>query len=108
MKIENKSGLHPLGRAVLVIPHEPEIKKSAIALPQQVQERLQTLEARAIVLEIGPLAWEDESVPRAAVGDVVLTSKLAGYMAKGPKDGKTYRLVNANDIFCRLEEDYSG
>lgn len=102
--MKNESGLHPLGRAVLVEPYEPEIKKSMIVMPDTVKERSAMVETRAIVLEIGPTAWDDEKVPRAAVGDKVLLSKFAGVVAVGIKDGKRYRLVNDIDIFCRLEE----
>ena len=100
----NPSGLKPVGRAVLVEPYEPEIKKSMLALPPSVKERTSMVETRAIILDIGPAAWEDESTPRAKIGDKVLISKFAGVMAVGIKDGKQYRIVNDRDIFCRLEE----
>lgn len=101
----NKSGLKPLGHAVLILPYEPEIKKSLIELPDAVKERTMMVETRATVLEIGPAAWEDEKVPRAQVGDKVLISKFAGVMAKGTADGKTYRLVNDRDIFAGIVEE---
>ena len=100
----NESGLIPLGRAVLVEPYEPEVKKSMIELPKAVKERTSMVETRATVVAIGPAAWEDESSPRAVVGDKVLISKFAGVMADGIKDGKSYRIVNDRDIYCRLEE----
>jgi co-chaperonin GroES (HSP10) len=100
----NKSGLKPLGRAVLVEPYEPEVKKSMIELPAAVKERTSMVETRAIVIEVGPAAWEDESSPRATAGDKVLISKFAGVMAIGIKDSKPYRIVNDRDIYCRLEE----
>lgn len=100
----NKSGLHPLGHAVLVEPYEPELKKSMIVMPDTVKERTAMVETRAIVVEVGPLAWEEEKVPRAKVGDKVLISKFSGVMAKGTLDEKPYRLVNDRDIYCRIEE----
>lgn len=104
----NTSGLKPLGRAVLVEPYEPEIKKSMIVMPDTVKERTAMVETRAIVVEVGPAAWDDEKVPRALPGDKVLISKFAGVMAKGISDGKAYRLVNDRDIFCRLEGEDNG
>lgn len=101
----NKSGLKPLGRAVLVEPYEPEVKKSVIELPETVRERTAMVETRAVVLDVGPAAWDDERTPRAMVGDKVLISKFAGVMVKGITDGKTYRLVNDRDIFCRIEDE---
>lgn len=98
----NNSGLKPLGRAVLLEPYEPEVKKSLIELPDSVRERSMMVETRAIVLDIGPAAWDDEKEPRAAVGDKVLISKFAGILAKGTADGKTYRVVNDIDIYMKI------
>lgn len=101
----NRSGLRPLGRAVLVEPYEKELNQTTIAVPSTVRERTQMVETRAIVIEIGPSAWDDEKQPRASVGDRVLISRFAGAMAKGTADGKTYRLVNDIDIYCQIEVD---
>jgi co-chaperonin GroES (HSP10) len=98
----NKSGLKPLGRAVLVQPYEPEKKASLIELPETVKERTVMVEQRAVVIEAGPAAWEDESEPRAKPGDKVLITKYAGHMCEGTADGKLYRLVNDRDVFCRI------
>jgi co-chaperonin GroES (HSP10) len=101
----NKSGLKPLGRAVLVEPYEKELSRTTIAVPDTVRERTQMVETRAIVIEAGPAAWDDEPVPRAQPGDRVLISRFSGSMAKGTADGKTYRLVNDTDIYCQIEVD---
>lgn len=98
----NKSGLYPLGVAVLVEPYEPEVEKSALYIPPTVQERTRAVETRAIVVAIGPEAWKDESAPRARLGDKVLISRFSGVMAIGVNDGKYYRIVNDRDIFCKL------
>jgi len=99
------SGLKPLGNAVLVEPYEPEFNQSVIAIPDTVRERTLMNEMRGVVLAVGPTCWADEPEPRALVGDRVLISKWAGVIVKGPKDGKMYRLCNADDIFCGLEGD---
>lgn len=101
--MENKSGLRPLGRAVLIEPYEPELKKSVIVMPESVAERSTMVETRAVVVEVGPQAWDDEKVPRAKPGDKVLISKFAGAIANGTADGKKYRLVNDRDIYCAIE-----
>lgn len=103
----NPSGLHPLGRAVLVRPYEPQKKASLIALPETVKERTLMVETRAVVIEIGPEAWVDEKHPRADIGDHVLISKFAGVMAVGVKDGKSYRMCNDNDIYCAIDPEAS-
>lgn len=99
----NSSGVRPLGRAVLVKPYNPERKEGMIVLPDSALERDQMIEARAVVVEVGPHAWIDEPSPRAKAGDKVLVSKFAGYMVRGTADNEQYRLVNDRDIFAAIE-----
>lgn len=101
--MENTSGLTPLGRAVLIEPFEPEIRQGLIELPASVKAQMTMLEQRAVVVEAGECAWDDEKSPRAKPGDVVIVTKFAGYIAQGPADGKQYRLVNDRDIFARID-----
>ena len=101
----NTSGLEPLGRAVLVRMVElEEMKATTIVIPDHVLRNSSVMEQRAEVVAVGTEAWVDERAPRARVGDKVIVTKLAGYVAVGPKDGKLYRLCNDRDIFCRIEE----
>lgn len=105
--MENLSGLVPLGRAVLVKMVELEdiqMKNSRIQIPEHIRRQSSVMEQRAQVVAIGESAWEDEKAPRAKVGDKVIVTKMAGYVAQGPKDQQLYRLVNDRDIFCRIEE----
>lgn len=96
-------GLSPLGRAVLIQPYEPERLSSLLVIPDEVQNRHQMIEQRAIVIDVGASAWCDESEPRAKPGDKVLVARYAGFMAQGTSDGKTYRFVNDKDIFAAIE-----
>jgi co-chaperonin GroES (HSP10) len=98
----NESGLEPLGVAVLIKQYEPERKGGLIEIPDVVKGRMSMVEDRAVVIAVGPAAWHDEPVPRAKVGDKVLVSKFSGYLAKGPADEQTYRIVNDRDIFCAI------
>ena len=100
----NRSGLSPRGRAVLVEPYEPEVKQGMLVIPDAYKQRGAMIEQRAVVVDIGPDAWKDET-PRAVVGEKVLVSKFSGYMAIGPADGKQYRIVNCNDIFAGITEE---
>lgn len=103
--MENKSGLEPRGVAVLIKAYEPERRHALIALPPDVQGRMSMVDNRAVVIAVGPSAWHDEPQPRAQVGDRVLVTKFAGFMAKGPADGEMYRLVNDRDIFCAITHE---
>lgn len=101
--MQNKSGIKPLGRAVLVKPYEPEKASSIIELPDFVKERDVMIEQRAQIVDLGPLAWHTEPVPRAKIGDKVMVSKFAGVLVQGTADGEQYRLINDNDIFAAIE-----
>lgn len=103
-KVLNPSGLHPAGLAVLVEPYEPEIKRSALVMPDNVKERTAMVEIRARVIEVGPEAWRDERQPRAVPGDIVFITRYAGILAKGIRDGKWYRLINDADVFCVCDD----
>ena len=90
-----------------------------IELPAGVETRMAMVDNRAVVIAIGDAAWDDEgrwerflfffrrwvSIARAKIGDKVLVTKFAGFMAEGPADGKQYRLVNDRDIFCAITNE---
>src|SRR5690606_25890577 len=101
----NESGVKPLGRAVLVKPYTPERREGMIIITEDILQRDQMVEQRAIVIEVGKFAWHDEPEPRALAGQKVLVSKFAGYMVKGTADGEQYRLVNDRDIFAAIEQE---
>lgn len=101
----NESGLEPRGVAVLIEAYEPERKGALIEIPDQVQRQMSIVDQRALVIAVGPHAWFDEGGPRAIPGEKVLVTKYAGMMAKGPKDGRQYRLVNDRDIFCVITDE---
>src|SRR5208337_2032286 len=101
----NHSGLEPSGRAVLVKPYQPEITKGVIIIPDTVKEGHQMREVRGTVIAVGPEAWKDETCPRAEPGDKVLVSQWVGVILQGTADGEFYRMVNAEDIYCRITEE---
>lgn len=104
--MENTSGLKPLGRAVLVKPYEPERKESLIVIPETVQERNAAVDCRAVVVEVGAACWPDEP-HRAAPGDKVFISRMAGFTARGTADDQLYRFVNDRDIFAAITKENS-
>ena len=99
--MENKSGLVPLGLAVLIKPYEAKKLSTIIHIPDEAAKNMTLLEQKAVVVEVGSSAWHNEPTPRAAAGDHVIVTKFAGYMAVGD-DGEQYRLVNDRDIFARV------
>ena len=101
----NTSGFEPQGHAVLVIPYEPELRKTTLIVPPSAEERNTMVETRAIVIAVGGEAWKDEKSPRAEVGDKIMMTRFAGVLAIGPADGKRYRLINDRDIFCKITKE---
>lgn len=100
----NGSGLKPLGRAVLIEEYAPEVRASVIAIPDNVQGKMAMVEQRAVVVEVGPACWPDEPA-RAQPGDKVFVAKFSGFMCRGTKDGRPYRVVNDRDIFLAITEE---
>lgn len=102
--MHEESGLKPLGVAVLCVSYDPDAEKRTIIIPESAEKGMKSLEQRAVVVAVGDLAWKDEPTPRAVVGDKVLLANYSGILVVGPKDGKTYRMVNDRDIYCAFEE----
>ena len=101
----NPSGLRPLGRAVLLEPYDPETKKSILIIPESAKEGRQMREIRGIVLAVGPECWVDAREARARPGDKVMVSRFCGVILTGPADGRTYRMVNDEDIYCAIDKE---
>lgn len=99
----NTSGLRALGRAVLIEDYQPEVEGSVIEIPDLVKTKMQMVEQRAKVVDIGPEAWADERSPRAKVGDHVFVTKYSGFLTVSPIDGRSYRFINDRDIFAGIE-----
>lgn len=104
MSNENKSGLKPLGRAVLLRPYEAAVQSTLIQIPDSVQERYGLLDMRAVVVAVGDNCWPDEPA-RAKPGDRVLVAKMAGTFVQGTLDNVQYRVVNDRDIFMAIEQE---
>lgn len=106
---ENTSRLHPVGRAILVKPYKPAKKDSLIYIPDDVETKMQTVDQRAIVVEVGPAAFAEEIEagygPRCKPGDHVMIAAYAGFMARGITDDVQYRYVNDRDVFAQIESD---
>lgn len=100
----HKSGLEPLGHAVLVEMYDPAEASRSLIIPESVKQGMKSIETRAVIVAVGDLAWSDEPKPRALEGDKVLLANFSGVLVTGPKDGKTYRMVNDRDIYCKFEE----
>lgn len=104
--ITNESGLEPSGQAILCVPYMPELTDSVMTIPDHVMAMELMREMRGTVIELGEDAYKGVSA-RCKPGDNVLISKFCGVIVKGPLDNKYYRLINCDDVFCRLKGDIS-
>lgn len=104
--ITNESGLEPSGQAILCVPYMPELTESLMQIPDHVMAMELMREMRGTVIELGEDAYKGVSA-RCKPGDNVLISKFCGVIVKGPLDNKYYRLINCDDVFCRLKGDIS-
>lgn len=100
----NKSGIKAVGWTVLVEPAEVEKKsESGIILHAPTEEdRIQLAQCFGQVVDIGPIAWADEGVPRCKIGDKIIFRRYAGEQFDGD-DGVKYRLMNDKDIMAIKE-----
>lgn len=101
----NSSGLHPLGRAVLIWPLETGLKTTKIQLPATVKERQMVLDTVGWVVEMGTDCDQDSGGLRCKVGDPVIVAALSGSMREG-KDGVIYRFVRHLDVYGLVDLDH--
>ena len=103
--MSNKSGIHPIGDRVLIVPEEiEETTESGIiinTLDAAAKEQLAQVFGR--VVEVGPDCWPDKFQKPVLINDRVIFGKYAGMIFKG-LDGVEYRILRAEMIHSKVEE----
>ncbi len=101
--MENKSGIHPKGHRVLILPDPvEEVSESGIVLSVgQTADRERLAQLRGTIVELGSTAWHDQPVPWAEVGDHIIFGKYSGLIYKGD-DGLEYRIINDLDVVATV------
>lgn len=102
--MENKSGLHPTGRTVLVLLQEVPTSHGSIALHESTVEKDRLAQIHATLVEVGPLAWLKEPQARVETGSRVVIKRYAGEYVTGV-DGIKYRIINDTDIYAIRDFD---
>lgn len=101
--IENTSGIHPRGWALLVKPLEiEETTQGGIVIAQRTLDKEQAAQAQGVLIEKGSFAWNDEQEPRAEIGEMVVFSRYKGEVLTG-NDGCTYRIINDKDVIAVID-----
>jgi len=103
--MSNESGIHPVGHRVLVLPEQVEEKtESGIILHTSSQkDREEMAQVKALVIELGTTAYNDQDSKWCVAGDRVVIGKYSGLLYKG-KDEKSYRIINDLDIVAMIEQ----
>lgn len=105
---EEASGLIPLGHAVLLKMRDLRLPGGKIFVPDGVRESGAAIDQFGTVVAVGSECWRDEAKPRAVPGDVVVVTKFAGWVTRGPGDQELYRMVNDRDVFCKVKAEVAN
>ena len=102
---ENTSGIVPCGHRILVRTFQTQRKtEGGIVIPENIADRKDKAEVKAVLLDYGPTAWKDKGLgetPWAERGDVVIIGKNEGVFVTGV-DGIEYRLLNDEGVQARI------
>lgn len=97
--MENKSGLHPTGRTVLVLLDPVLEKHGEVVMPESVVEKDRLAQVYATLIATGPLAWEKDPKAAVSLGSLVVIKRYAGEYLTG-MDKVKYRIINDTDIYA--------
>lgn len=106
----NASGFEPLDLRVLVLPDPiEETTSGGIIIPLAKAERDKFAQQLGTLIAVGENAWEEATgrspnFHKPQPGDRILFSKYGGVVIDG-KDGKEYRVMNDEDVVCRVSEE---
>lgn len=124
--MKNESGITPSGNRVLVKPDDIEKKTSGgIIIPDTTADQHMLSQSIGTLIAVGPDSWQHVtetvyelvdgsmkpvrkmvrgySEPFAKPGDRVAFAKFGGLQVEG-EDGKVYRILNDEDVTCRVTE----
>ncbi len=99
----------PCGHRVLVKPDEvEEIQRGVLYIPASAREKQQYAQTFGTIVAIGLTAWKgfDEGEPWAKVGDRVSYAKYGGYLLEDPETKEQFRVLNDEDIVCKISGAY--
>ena len=101
------SGIRPVEFNVLVKQDPIETKtRMGLVLPDEVIERQKHAQTRGVIVEISPLAFNEDVWPagmdKPKPGDRIAFARHAGTFIEG-NDGEEYRIVKDKDVVALIE-----
>ncbi len=105
--MSHSHGINPAGHRVLVLPDVIETTtKSGIITTTATQEfREQLAQVDGIVVAMGNTCYDRQPTPWCKVGDRIIFGKYSGIIREG-NDGKSYRIINDEDVVGTVEEKH--
>lgn len=107
----NTSGVHPIGKRVLVLMDEaPEKTSGGIHMTNDMVERMSLASESGAIFEMGAEAFTRHSDGTAwqgvkpKLGERVYVEKYAGLLCQG-KDGRKYRVMEDSCIGAVFEQE---
>uniref|UniRef100_A0A6M3LG99 Putative chaperonin n=1 Tax=viral metagenome TaxID=1070528 RepID=A0A6M3LG99_9ZZZZ len=96
----NKSGTLPTFDRILIYPLEVEEKtKGGIYIPEVLKDKEQMGQRKAILVDVGPLAFDGWKDRIPVSGDTILLSAYPGIVTKGD-DGLDYKLCLDSEVIA--------
>ena len=98
---------HPTGWRISLLPYRgARVSKGGIAIAEETQKKTQLGTTCAYVLEVGPLAYCDESKfpdgPWCKPGDWIVFGRYAG--SRIPIEGGEIRIINDDEVLATLND----
>lgn len=98
---------HPTGWRISLLPYRgARVTKGGIAIAEETQKKTQLATTCAYVLEVGPLAYCDESKfpdgPWCKPGDWIVFGRYAG--SRIPIDGGEIRIINDDEVLATIAD----
>lgn len=99
----NTSGRRPVAWVVIVRMNPVDEKQGILAKTEQQIKDEEAAMSYGTLVAVGPLAWKDEGIPRAEIGNEVMIRSYTGQYFIG-EDKQKYRAVTDKDIICLVEK----
>lgn len=103
--------MEPIGyRVIIKVENSDLVKKASkggIILTEETKDKETSAQQEAIIVSCGPAAFKgpDYDGTSVLVGDKVLVTRYSGEARDDIEEGFLYRVINDEDVLCKLIED---
>lgn len=103
--------MEPIGYRVIIKVENSELMKKAevgrIILTEETKDKEKGAQQEATIVSCGPAAFQGPDYEGTCVdiGDKVLVTRYSGEARDDIEEGFLYRVINDEDVLCKLIED---